>query len=95
MGHEALEDALGKYLNEDLAAKKDDVLVCACFGVTKNHIIEAIKDNNLKTVEEVTNYTKAGGACGNCRGSIQGIIGEFYHNEPKVEKVVLTKTQNS
>ena len=30
--------------------------------------------NHLTTVEQVTNYTKAGGACGKCRGAIQAIL---------------------
>ena len=30
--------------------------------------------NKLTTVEQVTNYTKAGGACGKCKGAIQAIL---------------------
>ena len=75
MGHEALEDALKKYygddnIEEDLPQTADKI-VCTCFNVTENQILEAIKVNNLKTVEEVTNYTKAGGACGRCHGKIR------------------------
>ncbi len=33
-----------------------------------------VRDHDLKTVEEVTNYTKAGGGCGNCIETIQEII---------------------
>ena len=34
-----------------------------------------VRDNDLKTVEEVTNYTKAGGGCGGCIDeTIQEII---------------------
>lgn len=93
MGHEALEDALGNYLHEDMPTKTKDKLVCTCFSVTEKQIIRALKDNNLKTLEEVTNFTKAGGACGNCKKDIQAIIDKFYHTEPKEEKTILTKTQ--
>ena len=73
MGYEALEDALKNFdnytdlddlRNEAAEAKKPEKIVCTCFGVTENMIWEAIKVNGLKTVEEITNYTKAGGACG-------------------------------
>lgn len=74
MGHEALENALGKYFKDDVADSVKDKMICTCFSVTEKQIVNAIKENNLKTLEEVTNYTKAGGACGHCKGSIQGIL---------------------
>ena len=43
-------------------------IICTCFQVTENVIWDAIKQNGLKTVEEVTNYTKAGGACAHTIG---------------------------
>ena len=42
--------------------------------MTEKEIERAIRENRLATVEEVTNYTKAGGGCGNCHPIIQGII---------------------
>ncbi len=95
MGYEALEDALKGYVDkDDLAqahnevygeAKTKEKIVCTCFGVTENLIWEAIKQNGLKTVEEVTNYTKAGGACGKCKSAIQDIIDTYYHREKKAQ----------
>lgn len=97
MGHEALEDALKKYYGEDNIQEDlpqtADKIVCTCFNVTENQIWEAIKINNLKTVEEVTNYTKAGGACGRCKGTIQDIIDTYYKAESKKEETPLTATQ--
>ena len=86
MGYEALEDALKNFddmtdlddLREEKTAEK---IVCTCFNVTENLIWDAIKQNGLKTVEEVTNYTKAGGACGKCKGLIQDIIDTYYKKE--------------
>lgn len=92
MGYEALEDALGKYLNEDLT-DKGTKMVCKCFQVTENQIINAIKENNLKTLEEVTNFTKAGGACGHCKGAIQGILDSVLGSAQPVVKKELTQTQ--
>ena len=90
MGYEALEDALKNYddytdlddiRNEDAANKQREKIVCTCFGITENVIWDAIKMNGLKTVEEITNYTKAGGACGKCKGLIQDIIDTYYKKE--------------
>lgn len=92
MGYEALENALGKYFGEDVETSDKDKLICKCFSVTEKQIIHAIKDNDLKTVDEVTNYTKAGGACGHCKADIQAIL-DKYNSEPKEEPATLTQTQ--
>lgn len=93
MGHEALENALANYFHEDVGILTKDKMICSCFSVTEKQILNAIKENNLKTLEEVTNYTKAGGACGNCKSNIQAILDKYYNEEPKKEKVELTPTQ--
>ena len=76
MGMEALEAAIANYRTGDTAVRelKDDPLVCTCFNVHESEIVEAVRINKLTTVEQVTNYTKAGGACGKCRGAIQAIL---------------------
>jgi NifU-like protein len=93
MGHEALENALSNYFHEELPAKTKDKLICTCFSVTEKQIINAIKENNLKTLEDVTNYTKAGGACGNCKMLIQEVLDKYYKPEQTKEKIKLTQTQ--
>lgn len=93
MGHEALENALSHYFHEDIPASTKDKLICTCFSVTEKQILNAIKENDLKTLEEVTNYTKAGGACGHCKESIQEILNKYYHIEPVKKDVPLTQTQ--
>ncbi|MBQ9727465.1 MAG: Fe-S cluster assembly protein NifU [Kiritimatiellae bacterium] len=76
MGMEALEAAIANYRTGDTTVRqlKDDPLVCTCFDVHESEIVEAIRINGLSTVEQVTNYTKAGGACGKCKGRIQAIL---------------------
>ena len=97
MGHEALEDAIKKYYGKDVIAmeeglsKNGEKIVCTCFNVTENQIWEAIKINGLKTVDEVTNYTKAGGACGRCRGIIKDMLETYYKKESQAAE--LTPTQ--
>ncbi len=75
MGREALEAAIENYRSG--GKKKHELegrVVCNCFGVTENEIERVIQENNLTTVEEVTNYCKAGGGCGGCQGEIEKII---------------------
>lgn len=76
MGREALEAAIANYRGEDveaLRARKGKV-VCECFGVTDNEMVRVIKENRLRTVEEVTHYTKAGGGCRRCHPQIEKLI---------------------
>jgi NifU-like protein len=73
MGREALEKAIAHYKGEAVPGLEGEV-ICECFGVTKPEIERVVRDHGLKTVEEVTNYTKAGGGCGGCADKIQEII---------------------
>ncbi len=82
MGREALEVAIenyrtGKTAKKILAGK----VICTCFGVTEEEIKRVVRDNNLKSVEEVTNYCKAGGGCGHCKPDIEQIIAEIQKNK--------------
>jgi NifU-like protein len=73
MGREALEAAIANYQGQEVK-KEDFEVICNCFGVTDREIIKAIRENDLKTVEQVTYYTKAGGGCGQCHPKIEAII---------------------
>mgnify|MGYP001814018914 FL=1 len=73
MGQEALRAAVANYRGEKLP-KEDSDIVCECFGVTEKEIEDAILDNSLTTLEQVTDYTKAGGGCESCHERIEGII---------------------
>lgn len=77
MGMEALEAAVQSYRQGGkpvVFEQEAEKIVCHCFNVSEEAIIKAIRANHLKTVEEVTFYTKAGGACGRCKGEIQQIL---------------------
>lgn len=79
MGREALDAAIANYHGLSYENSHDDgELVCHCFGVGINKIKKAVWENHLTTVDEVTNYTKAGGGCGSCKMRIEEIIDEVW-----------------
>ena len=85
MGQEALRAAVANYRGEKLP-KEDSDIVCECFGVTEKEIEDAVLDNSLTTLEQVTDYTKAGGGCGSCHERIEGILQQMLGQaEVKVE----------
>ncbi|MDD3620709.1 MAG: Fe-S cluster assembly protein NifU, partial [Desulfobulbaceae bacterium] len=73
MGREALEAAIANYRGVFLPMAQGEV-VCECFGVTDLEIIRAIKESHLRSVEEITNFTKAGGGCGKCEDRLREIL---------------------
>ena len=89
MGREALEVAIENYRTGKRTVKKlEGRVTCICFGITEKEIERAVQENRLSTVEEVTNYTKAGGGCGGCHEEITEIIarivGKGQIEPPKV-----------
>jgi len=77
MGREALEAAINNF--RGIETPKHEIegeIVCECFGVTDVQIRRAIEENDLKTAEDVTHYTKAGGGCERCLPDIQRILAE-------------------
>jgi len=74
MGHEALEDALNKYYGIKTQAK--DEIICKCFNITENQLKNDIKEQGLKTLDDVIAYNKAGSGCGACKRKIQAFLDE-------------------
>jgi len=75
MGREALEVAIHNYRTGETEMKHlDDHIVCTCFGISENEIRRIVIENKIDNIDDVTNYCKAGGGCGMCRGDIQKII---------------------
>ena len=84
MGREALEAAIENYKSG--GKKKHELegkVVCTCFGVTDKEIERVVLENNLTTVEEVTNYCKAGGGCGGCQAEIEKIVQKIQGDKVK------------
>ncbi len=91
MGREALEAAIADYRGMVLPMAEGEV-VCECFGVTDVEIIRAVKESNLKTVEEITNFTKAGGGCGKCEDKLRDILNDSVVDVAEI-KIVDRKPQ--
>ena len=84
MGREALEAAIENYrTGGKVKHQLEGRVVCNCFGVTEKEIIRVIKENDLTEVEQVTNYCKAGGGCGGCRGEIEKLIEKVQGSKVK------------
>jgi NifU-like protein len=101
MGQEALEAAIADYYKRkggDAPTMQKGLVVCSCFGVTDVEIRKVVHENDLTTVEEVTNFCKAGGGCGGCRETIAELVeevqGQKAHVEHKTKPVRPAKLTN-
>lgn len=93
MGQEALEVAIAKYRGEPIQVHDGEhehghaypdyegEVVCKCFGITDTFLKKVIETNRLTTAEQVTHFTKAGGACGGCIPQIQTLIAQVLGSD--------------
>ena len=78
LGREALEAAVADYKGIPKEVEEEGKLVCKCFNVTEEKIRKVAIENHLTTVDEVTDYTKAGGGCGDCKPEIEAILRDVW-----------------
>ncbi len=91
MGREALEVAIHNYrTGETMVKSLEENIVCTCFGVSENEILRVVRENSLTSVDQVTNFCKAGGGCGGCRDKIQALV-----DRVKAEREALPKSAAS
>ncbi len=94
MGREALEMAIENFRTGRTAKKMiEGNVICHCFGVTDEEIMNIVQAHHLTTVEQVTNYCKAGGACGKCHDDIAGIIAQVQGKQLKAEPVPVSQPE--
>jgi len=101
MGAEALEAAVFNWAQKrgvDLAELGIDIrrdeqeegrLVCQCFGLTEPYILRKIEELGLKTIPDITNAIKAGGACMSCHhtpGGLQDLLTQVWGAQPTTFK---------
>ncbi|MBZ5588886.1 MAG: iron-sulfur cluster assembly scaffold protein [Acidobacteriia bacterium] len=97
MGAEALEAAVFNWAirrGVDLAALGIDItrqeqdegrLVCKCFGLSEPYLRRKIRELNLRSITQITNAVKAGGACTSCHhapGGLQDLLDEAWGKQP-------------
>jgi NifU-like protein len=66
MAYDVIKKAASQYLGVEFDSLEDEIIVCECARVSLGTIKEVIKINDLKSVEEITDYTKAGAFCKSC-----------------------------
>ncbi len=92
MGKEALEAAIENYRTGSTKMHKlEGRVVCKCFGLTDKEIETVVRENDLLTVEQVTNYCKAGGGCGGCYKEIEQIIESVQGEKAQIAKKAASK----
>ena len=94
MGREALEAAIADYRGQHLQKPVDEQIVCKCFDVSAEKIRRVAIENRLTTVDEITNFTKAGGGCGECKGDIQNILTDIWSVKQAVAPTTPKKLTN-
>ncbi|MBM4088058.1 MAG: Fe-S cluster assembly protein NifU [Planctomycetes bacterium] len=97
MGAEALEAAVFNWAQKrgvDLARlgidmhadeKDEGRIVCQCFSITEPYLRRKIRELNLRTIPEITDAIKAGGACMSCHqvpGGLQDLLDEIWGRSP-------------
>ncbi|XPV67713.1 MAG: iron-sulfur cluster assembly scaffold protein [Halarcobacter sp.] len=66
MAYDVIKKAASQYKGVDMDSLEEEFIVCECARVSLATLQEVIKLNDLKTVEEITDYTKAGAFCKSC-----------------------------
>ncbi|MDR1976671.1 MAG: iron-sulfur cluster assembly scaffold protein [Campylobacteraceae bacterium] len=66
MAYDVIKAAAAQYKGVDAASFEDEIIVCECARVSLGTIKEVIRLNDLKTVADITRYTKAGAFCKSC-----------------------------
>ncbi len=66
MAYDVILEAASQYKGVDRDTLVNQDIVCECARVTHQEIINAIRENNIKEVEQIIDITKAGAFCKSC-----------------------------
>jgi NifU-like protein len=66
MAYDVIKKAAATYKGVDAESFEEEFIICECARVSQDTLVDVIKINDLKTVEEIIDYTKAGAFCKSC-----------------------------
>jgi NifU-like protein len=66
MAYDVIKKAASQYKGVDMESFESEVIVCECARISLSTLREVIRLNNLTTVEQIADYTKAGAFCKSC-----------------------------
>jgi NifU-like protein len=66
MAYDVIKKAAATYKGVDAESFEEEFIICECARVTQDTLVDVIKINDLKTIEEIVDFTKAGGFCKSC-----------------------------
>lgn len=66
MAYDVIKKAAAEYKGVDIDSFEEEQIVCECARVSLATLKEVIRLNDLKSVEDITDYTKAGAFCKSC-----------------------------
>ncbi|KIM05281.1 MAG: nitrogen fixation protein NifU [Sulfurovum sp. AS07-7] len=66
MAYDVIKKAASQYKGVDMDSFEAEIIVCECARISLSTLKEVIRLNDLTTVEQITDYTKAGAFCKSC-----------------------------
>jgi NifU-like protein len=66
MAYDVIKKAAAAHKGVDMDSFETEFIICECARVTQDTLIDVIKINDLKTIEDIIDYTKAGAFCKSC-----------------------------
>ena len=66
MAYDVIKKAAAEYKGVDMESFEQEQIICECARVSLATLKDVIKINKLTTVEQITDYTKAGAFCKSC-----------------------------
>jgi NifU-like protein len=66
MAYDVIKKAAAQYKGVDAASFEAEIIVCECARISLSTLREVIRLNELTTIEQITDYTKAGAFCKSC-----------------------------
>lgn len=83
LGDKAIRAAIADYYKrigrEELIPEEEVRQVCGCMDVSDKDIEKAVKEDNVRSWEELQRVTKIGTGCGECREEAEELLHQYVH----------------